>query len=242
MAEIDLSQAPRRVVGWTAFAAIVIGGTTLFVALAAFNANDLALVHDEEGGLRIQKGRFLPWGHTTFEPSPAFEPVHVPVHLLEASGVSLPLGACDDELACERRFYRALLVLAEAALRAETPEDLAVARELIVRAQLFPHITLAERAPIEDLTGGIHYVEALVVLEEVRRELELAHKKLERSRIAGMPLVEHAHREALIEMVESQLRLFDALPTTPQRDPAPDRPALPPPSGPPDEPPLGGPI
>lgn len=208
MAEIDLSQSPARWAGWTVFAIIFIGGTALFVGISAFNAGQMALVLDE-GSLHIEKGDFLPWGRSSWVPSPAFEPIAV-AQDLDAEALELPLGPCDDELECERRFYEATLRLTEAALSQGSQGDVGRARELIVRAQLFPHITLAERAPIEDLTGGVHYVEALVLLEEVRRELELARTKLERSRIAGVPHVEQARREALLEMVERQLELFDA--------------------------------
>lgn len=205
MAEIDLSATPRRWSGWIAVAVVAIILVSVFVGFAVSNHGRMELVV-EEGELRLERGRFLPWGTHTWEPSPAFAPIVVGD---AEGGVDLPVGPCADEFECEQRFYEATLRLAAHHLAAGDAESLVSARDLIVRAQLFPNIPLEAREPIEDLTGGVHYVEALVELESLRDDLRRVRKKLERSRIAGLEYVDEAELDALIWMVERNLDLMD---------------------------------
>lgn len=209
MAEIELNQgSPRRIGCLVAAIFAVLLGVLIFVVLSARNSSVMELRIDEEGRLAVFKGSFLPWGEVLYEPNPAFAPIDVP------SGVardSLPLGICEDEVDCEARFYHSVIQMTETLLAEPSSEGLARSKELIVRAQIFPSIPLSERGPIEDLTGAIHYVEAIVILEESRSQLERARKKLERSRISEVPFVEGARLDAMIEIVNQQLKLSDKL-------------------------------
>jgi len=205
LAEIDIGSKTSSWLGWFLAAAAVLLVGVVFVTLSALNSRDLELViRDQE--LQVLEGDFLPWGRSPFVPSEAFTPLHIPE---EFAVDGLPLGKCDNRDDCEERFYRSILSLAQYQLARRDDDGLASAKTLIVRAQLFPSIDLSERAPIEDLEGGVHYVEALVLLESIHSDLELVNKRLHRAQIAGVGVEPAGEIESLIQMVERQLFLME---------------------------------
>lgn len=205
MAEIELNATSPRRLGCllTAGAALLLG-LLIVIVLSAQNRARMELKLDESGRLAVFQGSYLPWGETLYEPHRAFAPLEVPESV---NAEQLELGDCEDVSECEAMFYRAVLQMAATVLEQPSPDHLETAKELIVRAQIFPSIPLSERGPIEDLTGAIHYVEAVVLLEETGGQLGEVLKRLERSRIADVPFVERERLEALIELVKKQIEV-----------------------------------
>ncbi|MDX9720029.1 MAG: hypothetical protein RBU37_04750 [Myxococcota bacterium] len=220
MAELDLNEVPKSWLPYAVMALPLLVLLGLVLGFSIHNSERLALTV-ENGQVFVEKGIFFPWGSSTYTPHAAFEAVTIPDEL----ELELPTGECEQLVDCERRFYHAILAIAAALLERRAPKDLERLRELLVRAQLFPSIGLGERAPIEDLTGAIHYIEALMLLDEVQVQLELSRKKLLRSRISGVAGIDTLTLDALIDMIEKQLTAIQSIrPSLTPLSPAPTTP------------------
>ena len=117
---------------------------------------------------------------------------------------------CSDLGDCEHHMFQLVLQLLYESLQSQSPEQLKRAKELMVRAQLFPQLNWNDRAQIEDYSSSIYYTEGILMLELIHGDYRSVLKKLYRAK-AGPGFVDEAAVDARIAFVEEQIRQLEAI-------------------------------
>ena len=203
---MSVVEVEKRKHPWSLITSVVFGLLILsigYILLSLNHSERYRLVQIDDTVL-IENGLFAPFGYHKYNQGKAYQPLKIPSHITFS-----PIE-CDDLIDCEKKFFNLILELIHYYLGSENPGSILIAKQLMIRAQLFPHINWEERERIEDFSGSINYTESMVMMEEIHEDYTAVLKKLYRAK-AGVGKPRKKEVDQKIRFVEQQLEQLNAI-------------------------------
>lgn len=206
MTEVEIGRS-RPWVTYVVAAGAVLALVAGYVALAESHHRELRVVRDG-AEVRVEQGRYAPFGWRPYRPTEAFKPVSI------EADVAVRAGECADLADCEDRMFSVVVEQARRYLRRR--ERLREASELV--AQAVKLSGSSNRSQLLEIQGDEQYVLALLKLRQAATVLTEARESFFRAR--AMETRAYGNADEMVRRVDAMLAELASLQPRPTQGPS----------------------